>query len=155
MKKIFIISFLILIVDQIIKLSITSSITLYQTISIIKYFFYLTHVHNIGAAWSILEENGIFLILIALTSLVLIYIFLIKNKDLKQIDKWTYGILIGGILGNLFDRIIHGYVIDYLEFHIFNYHFPIFNLADICIVVSVMLIVISIIKEEGHGKNNR
>lgn len=63
--------------------------------------------------------------------------------------------MIGGILGNLFDRIIYGYVIDYLDFYIFGYNFPIFNIADICIVISVILIIIDTLwggKGEVRGK---
>ena len=65
-----------------------------------------------------------------------------------------YGILIGGILGNLFDRIKFGSVIDYLDFKIFNYNFPIFNFADMCIVVSIFLLLIYFIKSEAKNARN-
>jgi signal peptidase II len=58
--------------------------------------------------------------------------------------------LIGGILGNLFDRIFYGYVIDYLDFYIFNYNYPVFNIADMCIVISVCLLIVDMIR---GGKN--
>ena len=66
-------------------------------------------------------------------------------------DISIYSLLIGGILGNLFDRIIYGYVVDYLDFYFFNYNFPIFNIADICIVCSVVLIIIDTLRG-GKGE---
>ena len=142
MKKILFISFIALIIDQFIKITISTKMLVHDSITIISNFFNITFVKNYGAAYSIFYGNTIFLILISIISLFLIYFFLIKNKELKKIDIFSYGILIGGILGNLIDRVIHGYVIDFLDFKIFGYDFPVFNIADICIVISVFLIII-------------
>ena len=142
MKKILFISFIALIIDQFIKITISTKMLVHDSITIIINFFNITFVKNYGAAYSIFYGNTIFLILISIISLFLIYLFLIKNKELKKIDVFSYGILIGGILGNLIDRVIHGYVIDFLDFKIFGYDFPVFNIADICIVISVFLIII-------------
>lgn len=142
MKKILFISFIALIIDQFIKITISTKMLVHDSITIIINFFNITFVKNYGAAYSIFYGNTIFLILISIISLFLIYFFLIKNKELKKIDVFSYGILIGGILGNLIDRVIHGYVIDFLDFKIFGYDFPVFNIADICIVISVFLIII-------------
>ena len=67
------------------------------------------------------------------------------NK-LNKLDYIIYSLLYGGIVGNLFDRIVYGYVIDYLDFYIFNYNFPVFNFADVCIVISVILIIFDSIR---------
>jgi len=142
MKKILFISFIALIIDQFIKITISTKMLVHDSITIISNFFNITFVKNYGAAYSIFYGNTIFLILISIISLFLIYFFLIKNKEFKKIDVFSYGILIGGILGNLIDRVIHGYVIDFLDFKIFGYDFPVFNIADICIVISVFLIII-------------
>ena len=149
-KKFLTISFFLTFFDQIIKLIVTNFLKLGNSITIIPSFFKLTYVQNEGAAWSIFEGNRIFLILVSLVSLILIYFFLIKNKQLKQIESISYSILIGGLFGNLIDRISLGYVIDYLDFTIFNYPFPIFNFADICIVISVFLLLLINIKEEKN-----
>ena len=77
------------------------------------------------------------------------YYFLLKNKKFSWFNIIFYSLLIGGILGNLFDRIIYGYVVDYLDFYIFGYNFPIFNVADMCIVVAVILAMIDIIRSEN------
>lgn len=139
MKKIFSISIICLILDQLFKYIVVSSLKVYHGITIIPDFFSIFHIRNRGAAWSILEGNRILLILLSIFALIAIYIFFLKNKELKKIEIICYGVLIGGILGNLSDRIIFGYVVDYLKFDIFNYHFPIFNFADICIVLSVIV----------------
>ena len=142
MKKICSISLICLIIDQFIKLLITINFKLYEGIVVIPNFFSIIRVHNTGAAWSFLTGNTFALILLSLLALVAIYLFFIKNTELKKLEKIIYGVLIGGILGNLIDRIFRGYVVDFLDFQIFKYNFPVFNLADICIVVSVIIILI-------------
>ena len=78
---------------------------------------------------------------------------MIKGKELKKIDIVSYSMLLGGIIGNLIDRVVHGYVIDYLDFKIFNYNFPIFNIADTLIVISIIIIGISLIVGEYREQN--
>ena len=148
MKKISLISFICIFIDQMTKLIIKNTINLNSSIILIKNFFSLTYVKNYGAAWSILSGSRVFLIIIALVSLFLIYNYFIKNKNLSKLEIITYGLLIGGILGNLIDRIVFGYVIDFFEFLIFNYNFPVFNFADIFIVVSAGLIIIDTVRGE-------
>lgn len=152
MKKIFSISIICLILDQLFKYIVVSNIKLYNGVTIIPDFFSIFHIRNTGAAWSILEGNRILLILLSIFALIAIYIFFIRNKELNKLEIICYGALIGGILGNLSDRIMYGYVVDYLKFDIFNYHFPIFNFADICIVLSV--VVMFILSLRGEKKDD-
>lgn len=147
-KKLTIYTIILILIDQIIKIVVNSSLKLYESITIIKNIFNITYVQNKGAAWSILAGNRFLLISIAIIALFLIFIFFIKDNKLSKLEIIFYSLLISGIVGNLIDRIIYGYVIDYLDFNIFGYGFPIFNFADICIVVSVILIIIKSIKEE-------
>ncbi len=151
MKKILTTSFICILIDQIIKIIITTNLKFTESINVIKNFFRITYLQNNGAAFSILSGNRIFLILITLIALLIIYIFLIKNKNINKIETICYGTLIGGIIGNLIDRVRLGYVIDYLDFNIINYNYPVFNFADICIVVSAILLLIISIKEVKHG----
>ena len=88
------------------------------------------------------------LIVIAFIAIGLIYKTFIENKKIDMFNTVIYSLLLGGIIGNLLDRITYGYVIDYLEFIIFKYHYPIFNFADICIVIAVFCIIIKSIQEE-------
>lgn len=155
MINILIITIIFTVFDQLIKLIITNYFSLGESLEIIKNFFYLTNVHNYGAAWSILTNQVFLLIMIAIVALVIIYSSFIKNKNLTKSDTLLLGMLISGILGNLIDRIVYGYVIDYLDFYIFNYNFPVFNLADTLIVISAILLFIKSLKEEKNGKIHR
>ena len=96
-----------------------------------------------------------FLILISIVILLIIYMMFIKNRKLSNFDNITYGMLIGGIIGNLIDRIIYGYVIDFLDFTIFGYDYPVFNIADSFIVISIILIVIDSLMKEGKKNVSR
>lgn len=153
MKKMFIVSLILICLDQIIKLIVSNNLVLGESITVIDNFFYLTSVRNYGAAFSILLGNRFFLIIVGFLALFLIYNFFIKNNKLNKLEKIVYSILIAGIIGNLIDRVIRGFVIDYLDFKIFSYNFPVFNLADILIVLSIICILILTFKEEVYGKN--
>ena len=154
MKKIAIFSLIMFIIDQIVKLIVSFNVELNSSITIIKNFFYISHVHNYGAAFSILDGGRILLIIISVIALVCLYKFLLKNKEYKHLEIVSYSMLIGGILGNLFDRIFYGYVIDYLDFYIFGYNYPVFNIADMCIVISVGLLMIDMfIGGKNENKN--
>ena len=151
MKKNILIIILLFIIDQILKILVVNNLILNVPRAIIKNFFNLTYVKNYGAAWSIFSGNRLLLIIISFIALIFIYKFMIKNNNKSNFENICYSILLGGILGNLCDRIIYGYVIDYLDFTIFGYQYPIFNFADICIVISIFLIICLTLKE---GKNN-
>lgn len=153
MKKILPISLLLIVIDQIVKILVINKMTLQQSIIVINNFFNITYVRNTGAAWSILSGNVLLLIMISIIALGVIYYYLIKDKELKKIHIVSYSMLIGGIIGNLIDRVVHGYVIDYLDFKIFNYNFPIFNIADTLIVISIIIIGISLIVGEYREQN--
>ena len=148
-KPIHYISFFLLILDQIIKLLIQKNMNLYQEITIIPSFFSLYYVKNTGAAFSILQDNSSIILLISFLSIIILNYYIIKEKNITKLSKISFGLLLGGIYGNLLDRIIHKSVIDYLSFSIFNYSFPIFNLADIGITIGVGLIILeTILKKE-------
>ena len=151
MKKVLIVVVICTLIDQVIKNLLIDG----SHIQVIQNFFSITWVENTGAAFSIFSSNTLFLILVGILSLNLIYWFLIKDKKLSKFEYITYGVLIGGIIGNLVDRVVHGYVIDYLDFNIFGYNFPVFNFADICIVVSIVLIIISIFKGDKHEVSSK
>lgn len=135
MKKMLAGIILFLCLDQLFKHGITSTSRLYETSNIIPGFLRLTYVQNIGAAWNIMSGNRIFLIAIAVLTLIFLF-FYIKKQELKKFEKINLTLLIAGILGNLLDRIFYGYVIDYIDINLFSYNFPVFNFADILIVVS-------------------
>ncbi len=154
-KKLIGLVFIFLLVDQITKGLISFNMNIGQSIDIIDGFFNITYVQNTGAAFSILAGNTIFLILMSFVALNLIYFLFIKDKELKTNEIILYSVLLAGILGNLIDRVMYGYVIDFFDFIIFGYNFAIFNIADCYIVISVMLIIIMGFMEEKNGNKSR
>ena len=152
-KKIIIISLIGILLDRISKILVIKNMPLHKSIRIIPKFFYLTHTKNIGAAWSILSGNRILLILIAISVLFLILYYISKDKKITLIESITYGFIISGIIGNLIDRIYFGYVIDFLDFYIFKYDFPIFNIADTLIVLGAVIYVVSGLKRGDKDEN--
>lgn len=142
MKKSILVLIVCFFIDQFIKNIIINVLSVGESVSIIKNFLSITYVRNSGAAFSILESNTILLILISIFALIFIFNYLSKDK-LNSFESILYGILSGGICGNLFDRIVYRSVIDYLDFNIFGYRFPIFNFADTLIVISMFLIIIT------------
>lgn len=149
-KKIYIISLIIFILDQITKSLISTYLKLNESIEIIKDFFYIRYINNKGASWGILENNRILLIGLSIIVIIMIIRYSYSFKKTK-LNTYGFGLLLGGILGNLSDRLIFGYVKDFLDFIIFRYDFPVFNIADISIVIGVVLLIISILK--GEDKN--
>ena len=146
-KKYIFVTFLIIIIDQLTKFLINQNINYLKSIQIIKNFFYFTNAHNNGAAFSILSGYNLLFISITLIAICLIDKYIEKNI--------SFYILLGGIIGNLIDRLIVGYVRDFLDFRIFNYNFPIFNISDICICLGIFLIIIKTIKEDKNDNKWR
>ena len=139
---IIILTIVFLIIDVISKLVISNLFDVNDSIMVIKNFFYITYVRNTGAAWSIFSGKTLGLIIISLIIILFIIYYIYKNKPRYKIEKIGYSMILGGALGNLYDRVIYGYVIDYLDFYILGYSYPIFNLADSFIFVGVVLIII-------------
>lgn len=148
-KRIVIISIVILLFDQITKLLIEMSSS---TLNIIDKVLYFALYKNTGASWSILEGKVTFLIIITLIMLILVYSLMFSFESNKFNDI-AFGLLFGGILGNLIDRIFYGYVRDFIGVVIFGYHFPIFNIADMAIVIGVILIIIATFRKDVENGN--
>lgn len=146
-KEIYIFAVIFFVVDQIIKIFLSSKMIVNQSFILIKNFLSITLVHNKGAAFSILTGSRFLLIIIALLVLAVLVIYIKKQDVIDYIDAFAYSLLIGGTLGNLMDRIVHGYVIDYISLGFGEFYFPIFNFADICIVGAVIIMLIKMVKE--------
>lgn len=155
MKKVTIFSLIVFIIDQIVKLIVSFNLDLNSSIAVIDDFFYISNVRNYGAAFSILYGNRLLLVVVSIIALFIIYRYLIKGNCNRKIDIFIYSLLIGGTLGNLFDRIFYGYVIDYLDFNILGYSFPVFNIADMCIVISIIFLVFIMFVGEKNENNSR
>ena len=129
--------------DQVTKLWIIERLPLGsygpgESITVIPGFFYLVHVGNTGAAWSMLTGKSTLLAAIAIITLAGIYFFRSTLGLRDRLAQVAFGLLCGGIVGNLVDRIQHQHVVDFLDFHFGSYVYPTFNVADSAICVGVV-----------------
>ena len=136
--------------DQYTKSIILNYFELYQSKTIIDGFFSLTYVQNFGAGFSIMQNaRTTFLIITPICLVGFTYLF-IKSND--KLSKTALLLMVSGTIGNFIDRIVRIYVVDFLDFIIFGWDFPIFNVADIFLTVGVCLYIIALIKEEKDAK---
>ncbi len=124
------------------KFLVSKIFILNESKTIIDNFLNITYVRNTGAAWSILDDNTWIVTVISLLIIIGIIYYVYRNRVSKKILKIGYGLILGGAIGNFIDRIVYGYVIDFIDIDIFGWNYPIFNLADMFIVVGVILVMI-------------
>lgn len=143
----FILSFIIILIDQLTKHFAIINLKGSRPNIVIPDFFKLVYVENYGAAFGILKHKKIFFIVITFIVVVLISLFLFKYySKLNLFMKIGSGLLLGGAIGNLIDRIRFGYVVDFISFRLFDvYEYPVFNVADMGIVVGTIIILILIL----------
>jgi signal peptidase II len=157
-RMLLLISPVIIVVDQITKLLIISKLHLHESVPVIPGFFNLTYIHNLGAAFGMLNESSAtwrtpFFIIVPMLALGFVaQVF----RTLPAAERWmstALALIVGGAIGNFIDRVRLGWVVDFLDFHWNNkVHFWIFNVADSAITVGVVLILIdSLIRKKKHG----
>lgn len=149
-EDIYKITIVVLLLDQFIKYMINKFMEINTSIKIIPNFFSIFYVRNKGAAFSILEDSTILIIIISVIFIVILDQYIKKEKNFTPLSVLSLGMIMGGIFGNLMDRVIYHSVIDYLSFG----NFPVFNLADIGITVGVGLLIISEILKIRKDKEN-
>lgn len=146
-------SLCIIIIDQLSKYFIKESLSLYESIPIIKNFLHITYVQNTGAAFSILQGKTLFFSIISILIIILIVYGVFKAPVTKKSHRYVLSAIVGGAIGNLIDRIRFGYVIDFIDFRVW----PVFNIADCAIVIGVILLIYIIAFDPDVDKlyNNR
>ena len=140
-KKILGSALIVLIVDQLTKFGIIKTLAYGVRKTIFKNFFALTFVKNTGGAFSLFTDNTTYLIIAGVIILIAILGYLKARPPKGNLEAISYGALIGGLIGNLIDRVARAGVVDFLDVTIFGYNFPIFNMADIAIVLAVITII--------------
>jgi signal peptidase II len=149
MKKylLFLISVFVIILDQLTKAIVRDSITLGETIKLTEKFFWLTHVRNYGAAFSISFGNITVnkIVFIAVTFIAIILIFFLFKKSNSKIERTAFALIMGGAVGNLIDRVMFGYVTDFIWWDFPDFimqRWPVFNIADSSIVLAITLLIL-------------
>ena len=141
----YLIALIVLVLDQLTKTWVIAEFYLGQR-EIITSFFNLVHVHNYGAAFSFLSDAGgwqrwFFAALSAVVSAVIV-VWISRLPKTRWIESLALALILGGALGNLYDRLVLGYVVDFLDFHWSGSHFPAFNVADSGITMGAILLIL-------------
>lgn len=149
-----ILTILVILVDFFSKYIVSKLMTVNETINLIDNFFRITYVKNTGAAFSIFSNNTILVIIISVIVIGFLLFYIYKNKGNNKLENVSYAFILGGAIGNLIDRLVYGYVIDFLDFEILSYDAPIFNLADTFIVIGVILFLINTLRSRYDGNSS-
>ena len=129
---------LVFILDRITKIIAVRTMSYGQSINVLPNIFHITLVSNNGTAFGLMKGQNVILAVVAAVAVVLIVIYAVTHKGLGFAVSLALGLILGGALGNLLDRIKFGYVIDFFDFRIW----PVFNIADSAITVGMIILVI-------------
>ena len=132
-------------IDLLTKYIVTQNFELYESVNVLP-IFNLTYARNTGAAFSFLADHSgwqkyFFIVLALVISAVLVYL-LRKNSAQQKLQNSAYALIIGGALANMADRAYNGFVVDFFDFFWREWHYPVFNVADIAICVGVGLLIL-------------
>ena len=134
----------IIVADLAIKQLVLKELTLYEPHPVIPYFN-IMYAQNFGAAFSFLADKGgwqrWFFAGIAIAISITLMVMMYRQSVKKRLSNIAYALIIGGAIGNLFDRLVHGFVVDYIDFYVGNWHWPTFNLADMAICIGAALVI--------------
>ncbi len=149
-KYFFLIAALVLLLDRLAKWAVASNIPLHESVVVIPGLFHLTHVQNTGAAFGLFADSSAqwkvgALVSFSVVALVIVSALLWKNSHALSTTTIGLSLILGGATGNLWDRMVSGHVVDFLDFYVGSYHWPAFNVADSAIVIGAILLVSEIV----------
>ncbi len=141
---------IIVILDRVSKWLVATRISLHDSIPVIPGFFRITHVENPGAAFGLFSDSAsswtiAMLVVFSVVALVIIALLLWKNSLAMNSTGVGLALILGGAVGNLWDRLLSGHVVDFLDVYLDGYHWPAFNVADSAIVIGAVLLVAEIL----------
>lgn len=149
----FLIAVIAFVIDQATKYWIATSLSINEQIPVIGNFFLITSHRNRGAAFGILQDQRWFFVIVTTVVLIGLVWYMLKiRKSENRLLQTALSLVLGGAVGNFFDRALTGEVVDFLQFNFGSYTFPIFNVADSCIVIGVGLIILDSILEIRREK---
>jgi signal peptidase II len=154
-KRPLLIALAVLLLDRITKWAIARTIPLEDAVNIIPGFFRLTHLENTGAAFSLFADSPspfrtTLLIAFSIAALAVVSVLLWKDRSVFHSGTLALSLILGGAVGNLWDRVSDGKVTDFLDFYIGAHHWPPFNVADSAIVVGALLLFLRMIRTDHH-----
>ena len=156
-KRPLLIALAVLLLDRITKWGIAQTIPLEDAVNIIPGFFRLTHLENTGAAFSLFADSSspfrtALLIAFSVAALAVVSVLLWKDRSVFHSGTMALSLILGGAIGNLWDRVSDGKVTDFLDFYIGVHHWPPFNIADSAIVVGALLLFMRMVRKDHHSQ---
>lgn len=130
--------FSVALIDQLTKFVVSHKMTLGESIPVINEVFHITLVHNTGSAFGLFKGANMFLIFVSIAVLIGVFYALQKVKENEKLMQILLGLLAGGALGNLIDRVVLGHVVDFLDFRVW----PVFNVADSSLSIAIVGLII-------------
>jgi signal peptidase II len=146
----FLVAIAVVFLDRVTKWLVAARMDLHDSISVLPGFFQVTYVQNSGAAFGLFAESRsewttTMLVLFSLVALIVVSVMLWKNSHSLTVTGIGLALIMGGALGNLWDRLLYGRVVDFFDFYLGSYHWPAFNIADSAIVIGAGLLVVEIL----------
>jgi len=146
-------------VDRVTKWLIETHVSFLDSWRIIPGFFDIVHAENRGVAFSLFNDSTsewrtLLLVLFSVAAVVLVGGFIFRRAD--RLDRYSlagFALILGGAVGNVFDRIVWGRVTDFLDFYIGSYHWPAFNVADSAIVIGSALLLVEVLRPRRQAAN--
>ncbi len=152
----FLIAIAVVVLDRITKRLVVAHLAAGSTHTVIPGFFRISHVLNTGAAFSAFADTASpdfvrkALIVFSIVAVLIVGYMLLRVRHTLSFTAVALALILGGAIGNLYDRVVYHYVIDFLEVHIVHYHWPDFNVADSCIVIGACLLMIEIFRPQSQ-----
>ena len=157
----FFVSGVLVIMDQYSKLMVSLHIPLNYSVKVVEGFFSLTHIRNSGVAFGLFasqqsEYKALMFVAISTVAIIAILVIFHQTPKEKKMVQMGLVLIFSGAIGNLIDRVLHGEVIDFVDFFINRHHFPAFNIADSCITIGVMFMIADMLvgDENSSSSNN-
>jgi signal peptidase II len=156
-KRPLLIALAVLLLDRITKRVVAQTIPLDDAINIVPGFFRLTHLENTGAAFSLFADSTspfrtTLLIVFSVAALAVVSVLLWKDRRIFHSGTLALSLILGGALGNLWDRLVDGKVTDFLDFYLGAHHWPPFNVADSAIVVGALLLLLRMLRKDLNSQ---
>jgi signal peptidase II len=156
-KRPLLIALAVLLLDRLTKWAIAQTIPLEDAVNVIPGFFRLTHLENTGAAFSLFADSPspfrtTLLIAFSVAALAVVSVLLWKDRSVFHSGTLALSLILGGALGNLWDRVSDGKVTDFLDFYIGAHHWPPFNVADSAIVIGALLLFLRMLRKDHHSQ---
>ncbi|HIJ60583.1 MAG TPA: signal peptidase II [Nitrospirae bacterium] len=143
----FVIAFIVYIVDQVSKLAVKRFVSPADVINVTP-FLNIVYLENVGSAFGMFKTLGnTFFVTISVFAILFITCMILKDKD----NRLPYSLLLGGAIGNMTDRLVYGYVIDFIDFYVGRYHWYVFNVADSALTCGIVLMLINVFFVKNKG----